>query len=116
LARDDFSEFSILVIASGEQYIVPVRTPVVTVGRWREADICLPDRLVSRTHAVLRFEEGIVTVEDLGSVNGTRIRDWLIDLNEETRVHLGDVICIGASVLLVKRSRVDKLAARERSA
>ncbi len=112
LAREVPDEFSILVIASGEEYLVPVRTAVVTVGRWPGADICLPDRFVSRKHAILRFDEGMVTVEDLRSVNGTRIRNALIDLSGPTTVHRGDVICVGASLLVIRQSRVDERAPR----
>ena len=98
-------ELSVLVVTAGQFYTVPVRAAVVSIGRSEEADICLSDRFVSDRHAILRFEEGIATVEDVGSLNGVRVRDMPIGMSNPTRLRAGDVIQIGASVLLLRRSR-----------
>lgn len=45
----------------------------LTVGRSDDCDITLPSSKVSRQHARFRVAEGGVTVEDLGSSNGTRL-------------------------------------------
>jgi hypothetical protein len=42
-----------------------------TIGRNEESDIFLVDPSVSRNHATLKIDEGIVEVEDLHSTNGT---------------------------------------------
>ena len=42
-----------------------------TVGRSEDCDITVDNSRVSRKHAVLRVSDGEVTVEDLGSANGT---------------------------------------------
>jgi pSer/pThr/pTyr-binding forkhead associated (FHA) protein len=103
LAHDVWDEFSIFVLAKGTRYRVPVRTAVVSIGRSRRADICLPDRFVSRMHAVLHFKRGTVTVEDLGSSNGTRVREVVIGPRRPTRLGRREPIVVGISVLLVER-------------
>lgn len=45
----------------------------LTVGRSDDCDITLPSSKVSRQHARFRLAEGGLTVEDLGSSNGTRL-------------------------------------------
>ncbi|TCO71756.1 FHA domain-containing protein [Chromatocurvus halotolerans] len=45
----------------------------LTVGRSDDCDITLPSSKVSRQHARFRLAEDGVTVEDLGSSNGTRL-------------------------------------------
>jgi ribosomal protein L40E len=42
-----------------------------TVGRSPDCDIFLDDVTVSRKHAVVKRAEGKLTIEDLGSLNGT---------------------------------------------
>lgn len=98
-------EISIGVAYARQFYTAPVRAAVLTVGRKEGADIRIPDRFVSARHAVLRFEEGIATVEDVGSRNGVRVRNVLIEVGKPTRVLPGDVIQIGASALAIRRSR-----------
>lgn len=58
-------------VESGMEY--PVTTPRVTVGRDPSNDIVLDDGGVSGFHAVLFFEDGVLSVSDLGSTNGTRV-------------------------------------------
>ena len=105
MARDISDELSIVVFATGTFYRVPVRTAVVSVGRSKGADICLADRFVSARHAVLRFEEGIATVEDVGSVNGVRVGGVVIGPGRPMRLEPGDLIQIGTSALVLRRSR-----------
>lgn len=50
------------------------------IGRSSTLEVSIPDRSVSRTHAVLRRDGDVIEIEDLGSRNGTyvdgeRIRD-----------------------------------------
>jgi predicted component of type VI protein secretion system len=71
-----------------------------TLGRAIGCTVRIPSSQVSRLHCRLRMEEGIVTVEDLESVNGTfingkRVRDPEI-------VHPGDHLSIGPVSFLVE--------------
>ena len=44
-----------------------------------------------------------MSLEDLGSVNGTRIKDQAIQRGERVSIRIGDTIQIGSSVLIVQR-------------
>jgi pSer/pThr/pTyr-binding forkhead associated (FHA) protein len=106
LAREISDGLSIVVAAAGrEVYSAPVQTAVVSVGRGKGADIRLPDRFASKRHAVLRFEEGIATIEDVGSRNGVRVRAVLLEAGRPTKLRPGDPIQIGSSVLVLRWSR-----------
>jgi hypothetical protein len=77
-----------------------LRQTEATLGRARGCTVRIPSSQVSRLHCRLRIEEGLVTVEDLESVNGTfingkRIRDPEI-------VHPGDQLGVGPVTFLVE--------------
>ena len=66
----------------------------VYVGREGEG-ITLDDLEVSRRHAVLRSSQETVTIEDLGSRNGTFVNGNRID--SVTTIGHGDVVKLGAT-------------------
>ena len=73
-------------------------TGELVVGR-ADAHVIVEDPAVSRRHAVVRLEGDRVTVEDLGSTNGT----WVNGRRIEGPTHLGpgDVLQIGESIMHV---------------
>jgi two-component system cell cycle response regulator len=74
----------VLLIAHPENALLGTRYRLtrggsLLIGRSSKAGISLPDvPSVSRHHAKLEFADGI-TIEDLGSTNGTRVEDVIID-------------------------------------
>jgi two-component system, NtrC family, response regulator AtoC len=77
----------------------------VTVGRAETSDVRIDDPLASRSHARLTVGD-ILTIEDLGSINGTRVRDRPIGRGERVTIQPGETVLVGSSVLLVhSRSR-----------
>jgi pSer/pThr/pTyr-binding forkhead associated (FHA) protein len=65
--------------------------PRTSIGRARESEIQIAVRGVSRTHAlVLRDEQGVCTLKDLGSANGTFVNGTRI--KGERVLEVGDVI------------------------
>lgn len=50
---------------------IPLAKPVIQIGRMEGNDVVLPDPLVSRHHAVIRWTTGGYELEDLGAPNGT---------------------------------------------
>jgi transcriptional regulator with GAF, ATPase, and Fis domain len=68
--------------------VVPVTRREVVVGRERGCDVVIDDESISRRHARIRFG-GSITVEDLGSHNGTFVAGRRLAPNEpaELRVH-----------------------------
>jgi two-component system response regulator AtoC len=74
----------------------------LSIGRDEQADVRIVDALASRHHA--RLHQGpTIEIEDLGSANGTRLRDELITPNRRVAVAPGEAITIGTTVLLVQR-------------
>ncbi len=92
----------------------------VIVGRDEACDLRLPDRLVSRRHAIFsRKESGSVAIRDLNSSNGTVVngRDLHgaeVTVLGDTRVELGPyVILVSAgdeSTLLMTRDKIAALS------
>jgi hypothetical protein len=66
------SEQGSLTLSDGREE--PIRQNLA-IGRGPGNDISLTSRMVSRRHAVLRFEAGRWHIEDQGSANGTYVND-----------------------------------------
>ncbi|HEX7238648.1 MAG TPA: FHA domain-containing protein [Longimicrobiaceae bacterium] len=56
---------------AGEE--IPVRLPVVRIGKGAANDVVIPDDSVSATHARLEFEDNAWRITDLESTNGTYV-------------------------------------------
>jgi two-component system, NtrC family, response regulator AtoC len=76
----------------------------LTVGRADDCTIRLDDPQISRVHARLWVEGGKIEVEDLESANGTRVRGRRLDAGERTEVHGGEVIEVGATMLVLQNT------------
>lgn len=76
-------------------------TGAARVGRNPESDIHLPDPSVSRNHALLDVQDGVLIAHDGGSTNGTYVNGERIDSRE---LHAGDVISFGKAELEVLSS------------
>jgi hypothetical protein len=73
----------------------------ITFGRGQECGLRVDHRSVSRAHA--RFHGGEpVTVEDLESHNGTRVRGVLIDPKQRVPLAPGDVLQCGEALLFLQ--------------
>ena len=74
---------------------LPVKTPVVNLGRADYNDIVLPDPSVSTGHAKLQRREGVWVLVDLDSTNGTFVEGERVrgeaPLGPGAMVRLGDV-------------------------
>lgn len=89
--------------ADGKQKIVALdgKLPVM-IGRSNEADIALPDKKVSRKHAVLSGNSSdSIFIEDMNSRTGTRVNG--IPVSSKARLAPGDVIQIGETELIVEQ-------------
>jgi pSer/pThr/pTyr-binding forkhead associated (FHA) protein len=73
----------------------------VTIGRSGECDLILQDTYLSSRHARVANDEGDLSIEDLGSTNGTYVNQELL----KGRVHLerGDVVQVGGVLFEVVR-------------
>jgi pSer/pThr/pTyr-binding forkhead associated (FHA) protein len=70
------------------------------IGRSSELDIVLVEDMVSRKHAKISITGGKISIEDLGSTNGTFVNGEKV---KTSRIKEGDRILVGTSILkLVK--------------
>ena len=68
----------------------------ITVGRFGDRDLMLPDHSISRTHCVFDIKHGgAVTLEDLGSRNGTEIDDEKLEKGARHRLKGGELLTLG---------------------
>jgi two-component system response regulator AtoC len=99
--------FHLLVMSADEFATVPLpATGAAIIGRSANAYLRIEDPGASRRHARLTVGETI-TIEDLGSANGTRVRGEPIAAGTLVVVHPGEAIAIGSTVLMVQRNRSD---------
>ncbi len=76
---------------------IPLAGGPFVIGRSSKSDFCLDQDSVSRHHArIVRTHDGIYTVSDLGSTNGTYVNDTPVS---ERVLSDGDQIKIGRSIL-----------------
>jgi len=81
-----------LLLEKGKRYIM---------GRDQAADICLPEKKISRRHASIIWEgDAEIFLEDLGSLNGTSVNGDLI--SGATPVQDGDRVQVGSYLLQIQ--------------
>jgi len=73
----------------------------VLIGRSPECDLQLNDNFLSSRHARIANDAGELSIEDLGSTNGTYVNQQLV----KGRVHLerGDIVQVGGVLFEVVR-------------
>jgi predicted lysophospholipase L1 biosynthesis ABC-type transport system permease subunit len=87
------------VVDRDGEHFAEVLTPAI-VGRGTDADVVVDDPDVSRHHARLEAENGVVYVSDLDSANGTYLNGRR--LRQAIEVRPGDRIDVGTARLVVK--------------
>ena len=75
----------------------------VTIGRKSGCEVRIDHASISRQHARLRIGETI-EIEDLGSVNGTRVREQELTPGKRMRFEVGEVVELGSVMLMVRRA------------
>ncbi|MEH2080804.1 MAG: adenylate/guanylate cyclase domain-containing protein [Nostoc sp.] len=79
---------------------IAVDQDVFTIGRLPECNLYLPFGGVSRNHArLVKTADGVWTIEDLGSKNGTQVNKYLVNYPQE--LHHGDIVWLGNVSLVV---------------
>ncbi|MCW5942614.1 MAG: FHA domain-containing protein [Fimbriimonadaceae bacterium] len=86
-----------LVESSGREH--PLRPGANVVGR--EGDVALPDPRVSRRHAQITMTNGALSLEDLGSTNGTTHNDARVEPGATVALAAGDTVAFGGYALRV---------------
>jgi pSer/pThr/pTyr-binding forkhead associated (FHA) protein len=77
--------------------------PDIVIGRIPESDISFPeDRLISRMHATVHYEDGHYMLRDEGSANGTLVNNQPLARMTDWTLRNGDEVLIGDHVLTFK--------------
>jgi DNA-binding NtrC family response regulator len=113
--QDPPPELELAVVARDGISVAPLpASGTVTLGRGEECDVRIDSRSVSRRHAILHLGDAL-RIQDLGSVNGTFVRDarTLVDtstthplrkLSKETLdISVGERINLGSIPIVVRR-------------
>jgi DNA-binding NtrC family response regulator len=77
----------------------------LTIGRADNADIRITDPLASRHHARLHLGDGQIEIEDIGSINRTKVRDVGLAHGQRVAVLPGEAVTIGSTILMVQETR-----------
>jgi two-component system cell cycle response regulator len=81
----------------GHRYFITADEMVI--GRDPAADISIPDNSISRKHARIKQSGGAVTLEDLGSSNGTSVNSKKLEPGNVVTLSKEDMIKLGNSIV-----------------
>src|SRR5215203_3786103 len=70
----------------------------IVIGRSSELDMVLVEEMVSRKHARIALADGTISIEDLGSTNGTFVNGEKV---QQGTLREGDRVLIGTNILKV---------------
>ncbi|MCC6421141.1 MAG: FHA domain-containing protein [Gemmataceae bacterium] len=91
---------TVTVDCAGENRTYPIEG-TLTIGRAPENDVVLEAPSVSRRHATLRAEGGVVYFTDVGSANGSLINGQPATANQPVRLGPGDRVRIADTTLVL---------------
>ena len=98
------SEQGLIVVVHGVVATHPLPPAgAVTLGRARECEVQIIDPSVSRAHARIRVAGGAVTIEDLGSANGTRLRGDPLLPGSVVPLAPGESVELGSAIVMLQR-------------
>ncbi len=98
----------LVVIGDGRFATHPVPDcETVTLGRSPRCEIIIDHWSISRRHALLRIAGDSITIEDLGSANGTKVRALKLEPRARAPISVGESVQIGSnfSIILQQRTR-----------
>lgn len=84
-------QLPLFIDSSGKEYMI--RPGEIVVGR--EADISISDPRISRRHLKVTNSGDTVTMEDLGSTNGTKLAGTRLQAGEVKTLNGGDTVSLG---------------------
>ena len=94
----------LLVVTFGSNVIESRRIDKdkITIGRDDTNDIVLNNPTISREHSEINFSDGIISIKDLRSANGTFINNVKMD---DAVLDIGDEIIVGKYMIKLKSAR-----------
>jgi DNA-binding NtrC family response regulator len=115
--KSDVGELQVAVMGPNFFGLTPLPPRgTLTIGRAEDADVRVVDANASRLHAKLHVDaSGDLFVEDLGTKNGTYLRETLIPPNERVPFQPGESIRIGFAIIMIQRRSLAPQTRRTRS-
>jgi len=95
---------------NGKRTVIPLRATVAVIGRSHGNAVRIPSADVSRRHCRLLCKDGVVTVEDMESVNGTFLNGRRLKSPEV--VEPGDQIEVGPVQFTIEYESATKVRPR----
>jgi Protein of unknown function (DUF3662)/FHA domain len=92
---------TLVVREDGGERTISLDGETATIGRLPACDVPLKDRGASRRHAQIRVKDGVATITDLGSTNGTEVNGHPV---QTATLDDGDRITIGTTVLVFREA------------
>jgi len=90
---------ALVVREKGRERTIALHGETVTIGRLPQCEVSLEDKGASRRHAQIRLKDGVATLTDLGSTNGTDVNGRTVQV---ATLDDGDRVTIGATVLVFR--------------
>ena len=84
-------QLPVLVETTGREHAI--RPGLNSIGR--EGDVMLADQRVSRKHAQIKSDDGVISIEDVGSTNGTFLNGDRLQEGENKTINPGDTVSFG---------------------
>ncbi|HWC70948.1 MAG TPA: DUF3662 and FHA domain-containing protein [Actinomycetota bacterium] len=91
---------TLVIREEGRERTVALRSEIATIGRLPTCEVALKDPGASRRHAQIRLKDGVATLTDLGSTNGTEVNGHAV---QTSTLDDGDRVTIGSTVLVFRR-------------
>ena len=89
----------VLFRGDGQLKAIPLKKGVNILGRRTDCDVRIPEGIVSRKHCRIVKSEDSLTVQDLGSANGTFVNSERI---MEATIQAGDRLTVGSIIFTVQ--------------
>ena len=95
-----------LVIVDGETFRTQVlpASGTVQLGRSPKCEVVIENGSISRIHARIEIGEELLTIEDLGSANGTFVGDRRLERGHPEPFGIGEALALGMVTVLVQKS------------
>lgn len=95
--------FRVIVVSDGRAVTQPLPAQgEISIGRFTGSKLSVQHHTLSRMHAIVRVTPDDMTIEDLGSENGTYVRELRLKPGRQEPFSTGDVVRVGDVILIFR--------------
>ncbi|MBY0412891.1 MAG: FHA domain-containing protein, partial [Bdellovibrionales bacterium] len=92
---EEKQHFKLTISGKGKDASFDVDKDIFVLGRGKECDVVVEDDLISRKHLKIYIQDGIVSLEELGSTNGTLFNNIKMERGQKVTYHSKSKILLG---------------------